>query len=136
MVSSSVVGKKRADGTVPVDEKVESLNVDVSLPGGIMINYDSKNPNAKVDNPQLAFLVEVYKLVGEVAYTVVLDGQNKVKAVEGTEKMLEKADALNEMAKQSIRSRLDSQRLKTQFEQAHSNLPEVLARPGEPWERT
>jgi Family of unknown function (DUF6263) len=102
----------------------------------MMISYDSKDPHGKVDNPQLAFLVEVYKLVSQLAYTVVLDDQNKVKAVEGTEKLLEKADALDEMAKQTIRSRLDAQRLKAQFEQSHANLPEVLARPGEPWERT
>jgi Family of unknown function (DUF6263) len=136
VVSSSAVGKKRADSTVPVDEKVESLNVELSLPGGMLVSYDSKDPDAMIDNPQLAFLIEVYKLISQLTYTVVLDGHNKVKAVEGTEKFLEKADALNEMAKQSIRSRLDAQRLKTQFEQSHSNLPEVLARPGEPWERT
>jgi len=136
VVNSSAVGKKRADSTVPVDEKVESLNVELSLPGGMMISYDSKDPHGKIDNPQLAFLVEVYKLVSQLAYTVVLDGQNKVKAVEGTEKLLEKANALDEMAKQTIRSRLDAQRLKAQFEQSHANLPEVVARPGEPWERT
>ena len=136
VVNSSAVGKKRADSTVPVDQKVESLNVELSLPGGMMISYDSKDPHGKIDNPQLAFLVDVYKLVSQLTYTVVLDGQNKVKAIEGTEKLLEKADALDEMAKQSIRSRLEAQRLKTQFEQSHSNLPEVLARPGEPWERT
>jgi hypothetical protein len=33
VVTSSAVGKKRADSTVPVDEKVESLNVELSLPG-------------------------------------------------------------------------------------------------------
>ncbi len=136
VVNSSAVGKKRADSTVPVAEKVESLNVELALPGGMMITYDSKDPRGKIDNPQLAFLVEVYKLISQLAYTVVLDGQNKVKAVEGTEKLLEKANALDEIAKQAIHSRLDAQRLKTQFEQSHSNLPEVLARPGEPWERT
>lgn len=135
VVGSTAVGKKRADGTVPVDEKVESFSAELSLPGGMMISYDSKDPNPKIDNPQLAFLGEVYKLVSQIAFTVVLDAQNKVKAVEGTEQLLEKANALNEMAKQSIRSRLDAQQLKTQFEQSHGNLPEVLARPGEPWER-
>jgi len=136
VVTSSAVGKKRADSTVPVDEKVESFSAELSLPGGMMISYDSKEPQGKIDNPQLAFLVDVYKLVSQIAYTVVLDGQNKVKAIEGTEKLLEKADALNEMGKQAIRSRLDAQRLKAQFEQSHANLPEVLARPGEPWKRT
>ena len=136
VLSSSTVGKKRADGTIPVDQKVESLNVELSLPGGMMITFDSKDPHAKVDNPQLAFLVDVYKLISETAYTTVLDGQNKVKSIEGTEKLIEKANALNEMAKLAIRSRLDAEHLKTAFEQSHGNLPDVLARPGEPWERT
>ena len=35
-----------------------------------------------------------------------------------------------------IRGQLESDKLKTEFEQAHRNLPDVLARPGEPWERT
>jgi hypothetical protein len=136
VVHSSAVGKKRADGTLPLEEKIESLSSEVSLPGGITVSYDSKDPQSKIDNPQLAFLADVYKLVSKLAYTVVLDGQNKVKAVEGTEKLIEQANGLNEMAKQAIVKRFDAQRLKTQFEQAHNNLPEVLARPGEPWERT
>ena len=135
VVTSTAVGKKRADNTLPIEEKVESLNVELSLPGGMIIAFDSKDPNAKADNPQLGFLIDVYKLVSQIGYTVVLDDHNKVKAIEGAEKILEKADALNEMAKQTIRGRVDAQRLKTQFEQSHGNLPDILARPGEPWER-
>jgi hypothetical protein len=136
VVGSSAVGKKREDGTLPLEEKVESLSSEISLPGGVTISYDSKDPQSKIDNPQLAFLADVYKIVGKLAYTVVLDGQNKVKAIEGTEKLVEQANGLNEMAKQAIVKRLDARWLRSQFEQTHGNLPEVLARPGEPWERT
>jgi hypothetical protein len=137
VVTSSTAGKKRPDGTLPIEEKVDSLAVELSLPMGIMVTYDSKDPNAKIDNPQLAFLADVYKLAGESRYTVVLDDKNKVKAVEGTEKLLEKADKLeNPIAKQLIRGRADAGKLKHQFEQSHGNLPDVLARQGEPWERT
>lgn len=137
ILTSSTAGKKRADGTLPIEEKVDALAVELSLPMGVMLTYDSKDPNAKIDNPQLAFLAEVYKLAGESSYTVVLDDKNKVKAIEGTEKLLEKADKLeNPIAKQAIRSRADAEKLKHQFEQAHANLPDVLARQGEPWERT
>jgi hypothetical protein len=135
VVTSTAVGKKRADNTLPVEEKVESLNVELSLPGGMLIAFDSKDPNPKSDNPQLGFLIDVYKLVSQIGYTVVLDEHQKVKSVEGAEKIMEKAEALNEMAKQTIRGRVDAQRLKTQFEQSHGNLPDILARPGEPWER-
>jgi hypothetical protein len=119
-----------------VEEKVDSLQVELSLPGGVSVTFDSKDPEKKPGNPQLAPLIEVYKIISGLSYTVVLDGQNKVKAVEGTEKLLEKANALDEMTKRSIQDRLDAQKLKAQFEQSHSNLPDILARPGEPWERT
>ena len=135
VVSSTVVGKKRADNTLPIEEKVESLNVELSLPMGINLAFDSKDPNPKIDNSQVAFLLDVYKLVSQMSYTVVLDDHNKVKAIEGAEKILEKADALNEMGKQTLQGRVNAQQLKKQFEQSHSNLPDILARPGEPWER-
>ncbi len=136
VVSSFAVGKKRADSTLPIEEKIESLRVEMKLPGNQSLTYDSSNPDMKVDNPALAFLGEVFKFSGETSYTIVLDAQNKVKAVEGTEKLLEKADKLDPSAKETIRGRIEPDKLKTKFEQAHQNLPEVLARPGEPWERT
>src|ERR1017187_5727111 len=92
---SSKVGKKRDDSSIPVEQKIESLRVELSLPGGINVNYDSSDPGAKIDNPNLAFLGEVFKLTGEIGYTIVLDNQNKVKAIEGTEKLLEKAEKLS-----------------------------------------
>jgi Family of unknown function (DUF6263) len=136
VISSRAVGKKRADSTLPIEDKVESLHVQMSLPGGLNLTYDSSDPNLKVDNPALAFLGEVFKLAGQVSYTIVLDAQNKVRAIEGTEKLLEKADKLDPLARDTIRSRIEPDKLKTKFEQEHGNLPEVLARPGEPWERT
>jgi hypothetical protein len=135
VVGSQAVGKRRGDSSLPITSKVESLRAELALPGGINITFDSSDPNAKIENEQLAFLAEVFKLASEIAYTVVLDEQNKVKAVEGTEKILEKADKLSPQGRDAIRTRLQADKLKTQFEQSHRNLPDVLARPGEPWER-
>ena len=136
VIASSKVGKKRDDSSLPVEQKVESLKIELSLPMGLSVNYDSSDPNFKVDNPQLEFLGEVFKLSAESAYTVVLDSQNKVKAIEGSEKLLEKADKLSDQAKSAVRSRLQADALKKAFEQELRHLPDVLARPGESWERT
>ncbi len=135
VVASQTVGQRRGDSTLPVTSKVESLRAELSLPGGINVTFDTKDPNAKVEIEQLAFLSEVFKLAGEVVYTIVLDPQNKVKAIEGTEKLLEKADKLSPPARDAIRSQVETEKLKRQFEQSHRNLPDVLARTGEPWER-
>ncbi len=136
VVVSRAIGKRAGDSTLPVREKVESLRTELTIPGGVQISYDSKDPNFKIDNEQLKFLEDVFKLASEAAYTVVLDGKNKVKAVEGTEKLLEKAEKLNELVRGALRSQFQADKLKAKFEQSHANLPDVLARPGEPWERT
>ena len=93
--SSQAIGKRRGDSTLPVEEKIESLHATCRLRAASRLTYDSKDPDAKIDNEQFKFLGRRLKLAGEIAYTVVLDGQNKVKAIEGTEKLLEKADKLD-----------------------------------------
>ncbi len=135
VVKSRSVGKKRPDATLPIEDKVESLRVEMSFPGGNLA-YDSGDPNVKIDNPELAFLGEVFKLTSQSTVTIVLDEHHKVKAVEGTEKLIEKADKLDARAKDAIRSSLEPDKLKAKFVQEHASLPDVLAHPGEPWERT
>jgi Family of unknown function (DUF6263) len=135
MVRSRAVGTKRADGGLPVEEKIESVRIELAIPGGTNVTYDTSDPNAKIDNPDLAFLSEAFKLVAETAFTVVLDGGNKVKAVEGSEKLLEKADKLSPQARDVIRSHLETDKLKMNFEQELGNVPDIVTRPGESWER-
>jgi len=136
VITSRTVGKRRGDSTVPVEEKVESLRVELSIPGGIHVTYDSSDPSAKIDNPAVAFLGEVFKLASESVYTVVLDDKNKVRAIEGAEKLQEKAGKLDPMARDLVHGLFDSDKLKREFEQELRRLPDVLARPGESWERT
>jgi hypothetical protein len=129
-------GKQRENSTQPIGQKIEALVVEMSLPGGINVSYDSKDPNSKIANPQLSYLDDVYKLGSHLEYTVVLDAHNKVKAVEGTEKVLEQADKLDEKAKQTLRDAVSYQQIKDEFEEIHSDLPDGLVRPGESWDRT
>lgn len=136
VMSSLSIGKRRGDGGLPVEEKIDSTHTEMSLPGGVSISYDSKDPDAKIDDPNLAFLGEAFKIAGEISCTYVLDDKGNVKAVEGTEKLREKADKLSERAHDMIRSRLEADNLKRKFEQDHKNLPDVLARPGDSWHRT
>ena len=136
VLMSMTFGKKREGSTQPIAQKVEAYAVEMSLPGGIDVSYDSKDPNAKIANPQLSYLGDVYKLISQFEFTVVLDAQNKVKAVEGTEKTLEKTEKLAETAKQAVRHAIDTQHLKEGFEEDYGFLPDGLLRPGESWEQT
>lgn len=135
-VTSQAIGKRAADSSLPIREKIEGLRADMKLPNNIEVTYDSKDNEAKINNPAVEFLGDVLKLAAETSYTIVLDGKNKVKAIEGTEKLIEKADKLDPQVRDSMRGRLSTDKLKAEFEDSHGNLPDVLARPGEPWERT
>jgi Family of unknown function (DUF6263) len=136
MITSLSTGKRRADSTLPVEKKVEALRAQLSLPGGKKVEFDTADPNAKVEEKGLEFLGDLFKLAGEVVYIIVLDDHNKVKAIEGTEKLQEKADKLDPPARDLMSKQFDSEKLKKSFEQEAQILPDVLARPGESWERT
>ena len=135
LVESLTIGRRRGDGALPIARKVESLRVEMSLPGGNILTYDTTNPKPR-STPGFAFLGDVFKLAGEVAYTVVLDNHNKVKAVEGTENFKEKAGEARPKDARYDCKEFETETFKRSFEQALQILPDILARPGEPWERT
>ena len=116
--------------------KVESLRERHRLPGGLDVTYDSKDKAARVANPDLDFFNGLFQVDGQVAYTVVLDGKNKVKAIEGADALRERVNRLDPRAGELLRSRLAAGTLKQEFEQALAVLPDGPAKPGEPWERT
>jgi hypothetical protein len=134
---SRSVGKRRDDSTLPVDEKVQFLRAEYTLLDGTKLTLDSSDPNIKIDNPQLAFLADVFKLENTITYTVVLDKQSKVKAIEGTEKLKEKAEKLTDsIAREEFQHATGVDRLKTKFEHAFCILPDTPLQAGELWERS
>lgn len=134
---SRSVGQRRGDLTLPVEAKVQFLQVDYTLPGGIKIALDSTKPNLKIDNVQLAVLGDVFKLESAIAYVVMVDKETKVKAVEGAEKLRQKAEKINDpVAREELLYEFNDDRLKARFEQEIRSLPDVLVRTGEPWERS
>jgi hypothetical protein len=136
-VWSRSVGKRNKDSALPIEEKVDALHVEYTLPNEQKLTLDSGSPQFKIENPELAFLGDVVKLESQIAYTVLLDGQKKVKAIEGTEKLRERAQKLaSPAAREELCSELGADRFKRKFEQLLRRLPDVPARTGEPWERT
>lgn len=130
------IGERDKDGNLPVKQTVEALQAMFSLPGNQNFSFDSANPDAKPDNEQLAFLVDALKAMIGASYTIVLDEKGQAKFVQGTEQLQARMADLNPLAAAQVRDQLEAETLRKQFQEDHSNLPEVLARKGEPWERT
>jgi hypothetical protein len=134
-VARSAIGARKADGTIPIEITLDSVKTKIAIAGN-EFSIDSADKDAKIDNPQLAFLVDVFKALRGSSYTVVLDSKNNVKFVEGTEKNLQKVADLPPMAAAALKGRFDVERIKSEYDQSHANLPDGLVREGEPWERT
>jgi Family of unknown function (DUF6263) len=136
-VWARLVGKHRDDKTLQIEERVQFLRNEYTFPGGIKLTLDSSDPKTKIDNRELTFLGDVFKLESTMAYAAVLDKETKVKAIEGIEKLKEKAEKLDDpIAREEFQNEIGTDRLKTKFDQSIHNFPAVVARTGEPWERT
>ena len=138
VVRSEAIGKRRGDSGLPIAVKVESIRERQRLPAGLDVSYDSKEGTARVANPDLDFFKDMYRVESQVAYTVVLDGKNKVRAIEGADALRKRVEALDPRATALLRSRLAADALGQEFEQTHAlgALPDGPVKPGASWERT
>jgi len=130
------IGARRPDGNLPIRQSLEAMKNQISLPGGVTISFDSAKPDAKPDNPQLAFFHDVFKVLLGLNYTIVLDKEQRVAAVEGTEQVQAKANDLNPMAAALLKGELNPDKFKQEFEEELGSLPPILVREGETWDRT
>jgi hypothetical protein len=134
-VVTSATGKRKDDGTLPIDVAIESVKLTLGI-NGQEFAVDSADKDPKVDFPGLDFLGPLVKAFQGVKYTLVLDAKGNLKHIEGVEKNLEKANDLPEAAASALKGRLNVDRIKREFEQRHGTFPDGLVREGEPWERT
>ncbi len=128
IVSTTNVGKRTADGLLKIEEKIDSLQSDISLPGGLSLQFDSANPDKKASIPQLEPILEVLRAVYQFPVTVELDSKSKIVSVKLPEGELEK---LPDAAKE----RLSPETLKKATEQAQAALPDGTVKKGDKWER-
>lgn len=131
------VGERRADGSLPIVNSIDAVKARVELPGGLTVMFDSAEPEAgKPKEPALLTLWTLLRSLSGVKYTLVLDRDGKVSAVEGTESILGNAGELDPGIRDDVKARFTPERLTQAARQEFGLFPEVLVREGDPWERT
>lgn len=128
VVLVSTVGKRMQDETLPIESKIETLQTELSLPGGISVKFDSGSPDKKAENPLLEPLMDVYRTAAKANWTTILDKNNQVKAVESKEKTPEGLD-------EKFKSQFDPETRKRAIVQALANLPDKPVNKGDKWVR-
>lgn len=128
VVMESSIGKRAADGSFKVEDKIKSFQSEITFPGG-MVQFDSANPDKKADNPAMEPIFELFRAVCRIPVTVEFDSKNKITAIKLPDGEFEK---LPEAAK----DRLSPESLKKSVEQAMAFLPDAPVKKGDTWERS
>ena len=93
VVSSSATGARKADGTLPIEQKIEAIRLQLTLPMNVVISFDSASPAPKKDdNPIASLFVGICQALVGTSYNITLDKDNQFVSVEGIQKVLDKAD--------------------------------------------
>lgn len=132
VVSTSTAGKRGADGSIEVVNKIDSMTASFTLPGGVELEFDS----AKKVEPQgtaADFLLDVMQAVSQVETTLVLDKDNRVTSVKLKR---EEVDKLDDTGKNLLKGQLDEKYLAEVINQEFGQLPEKAVHPGDTWKRT
>lgn len=128
MVATTTIGTREADGTLRIEEKASTMQSELSLPGGITLQFDSANPDKKADNPLLEPILDVFRAAYRLPVTVIVDAQNKITDVKLPEGEYEK---LPEAAK----DRFEPESRKKATERLLEYLPDGPVKKGDTWER-
>jgi hypothetical protein len=133
LVSISTVGRRGTDGRLPIEQKVEALTIQVSLPGGVSISFDSANPVTQHDNPRVQAVLESVKARVGSTHTIVLDKENQVIAVEGAESVLRNASPA---AVPILKAEINPEQMKKAAQQNYNLLSDEPVGEGDSWTRT
>jgi hypothetical protein len=125
--TSHTLGKRADDGTLRQVEKVESVQVDLSLPGGLSFQFDSGNPNKAPDNPLLEPLAKMLRVTTQMATTLVFDRDNKLKDVELPADLVAQVDPM-------FQGMFNAEKLKKKLNGDRGYLPTEPVKPGDKWE--
>jgi len=128
VIVSSIAGKRETDGKIRVDQNVDKLSITVKLPGGLMLTFDSDDPNKKAENPALQPLVDAMGALSKAKIVFIYDQTGKVVAVEGLDKAAEKVS-------EEARGELDPEVAKKNANQEVDRLPSDPVKVGDTWSR-
>jgi len=130
--TTRVVGTPAADGSVKVVDTIDALKIDLGLPGGIDIAFDSANPDAKPDNPMLAPIIDSFKVIAKSTFTLVFDKAGKLTGVESVKPGGDLA-ALSPAVADQIKAEFDPKKVQKETARELDLFPAVGLKKGDTW---
>ena len=129
VISTSTIGRRNADGTLAIVEKIDKLQSNLSLPGGLKLMFDSGDPGRKADNPLLEPLLDVFRVAAKSKTTTLFDNANRIQSIEFSDNPADKVG-------DDYKSHFDPEKRKKSAENERSILTDKAVKPGDAWTHT
>jgi hypothetical protein len=129
VISTTTIGKRNEDGTLPIVDTVDKLQSRLSLPGGLEIAFDSGDPDKKAGNPLLEPLVDVFRVAAKSKTVTLRDKDNRIKSIEFPDNPAEKVS-------DDYKSQFDPEKRKKAAEKEAGLFPAKPVKPGDTWMHT
>jgi len=130
---TTVNGKRANDGTLEVKSKIEAVKAELSLPGGIELEFDSEDPDADPPGTQFDVILDIFKATAKSTWTVVMDKDNRVVEIKDRDAAFKD---LPQALQDAMQAQLDPEYLKTAANDELDKLPSGPVSQGDSWERT
>lgn len=129
MITNDATGKKQADGKYIVNGSFEVMQVEMQLPGGIELTFDSGNPKTEAAIPQLTPVLQLFDAISSSKYQTTWSEPGKI---DGIEIRGNKYEALED----GLKKEFSPERMKQEAEQGLKRLPAEPVKTGDTWDRT
>ena len=129
--TKSTIGKRDVAGLLRVQEKVESLQINIGVMG-MDYFFDSANPDNK-GSSQLEILRDIHKALAQRTTTTIFDKENKILGFEADQDLL---SVVPDAVKPLVKSQLDPENLKKAANEELKKLPTEVVNKGDTWQRT
>ena len=113
---------------VTMNSKLTAMQMEMSLPGGVSLNFDSGTPDAEAPAGPLGKVVKFFKLFSQATWTTTLDADRNVTEVKYKENFL---DDIPEMFKGEV----SPEKVKKEANTNIARLPGKEIAVGEKWNR-
>lgn len=125
-------GQPSAEGVTPVQITTLAMRMDMELPDGSKVSFDSTQPPAPSENPVFQVVGQLVKSMEGARLIYLVNPQREVIGIEGVDAIVDRAPA---EAAPLLRQQLDPTRLADRFQEEINRLPSQPVRPGQRWQQ-
>jgi hypothetical protein len=131
MVITTTNGIRDKEGELRQRVAVDSLKAKLTMPGGVVLEFDSSDPNPPKRGTRFDVFLDLVKVNANASWSVLIDKENRIKSVDGRDRVLE---SLDQTKRELLKKRLDVNYLRDQANRELLRIPSQPVMPGDSWQ--